>query len=80
MVRDDVTKEVKHFLNGGPMPNVLNGTIVVLIPKVQHLEKLKDMRSINLCNVVYKIASKVFLKLFCPILFHRTKVHLSSDV
>jgi hypothetical protein len=55
----DVTREVLHFLNGGGMPNNWNDTIVVLIPKTQNLEKLKDLRPISLCNVVYKIASKV---------------------
>lgn len=55
----DVTKEVEQFLNGGPMPVSWNDTMVVLIPKVQHPERLKDLRPISLCNVVYKIASKV---------------------
>lgn len=55
----DVTKEVKQFLNGGQMPASWNDTMVVLIPKVQHPERLKDLRPISLCNVVYKIALKV---------------------
>lgn len=58
-VGEDVTREVKHFLNGGPMPESWNDTVVVLIPKVQNPEKLTDLRPISLCNVVYKIASKV---------------------
>ena len=47
----DVTREVLHFLVGGPMPDSWNDMVVVLIPKVQNLERLKDRRPISLCNV-----------------------------
>jgi hypothetical protein len=56
---NDVVREVKALLNGGDMPKGWNETVVVLIPKVPSPEKLNDLRPINLCNVVYKIASKV---------------------
>lgn len=54
-------KEVRALLNGGDMPAGWNETVVVLIPKVSNPKKLKDLRPISLCNVVYKIASKVLL-------------------
>ena len=59
IVGGDVTREVKNFLHGGDMPAGWNETVVVLIPKVPNPERLKDLRPISLCNVVYKIASKV---------------------
>jgi hypothetical protein len=58
-VGDTVVKEVLHVLRGGSMPEGWNETIVVLIPKVQNPDRLKDLRPISLCNVVYKLISKV---------------------
>lgn len=59
IVGDDIVREIKTFLEGGDMPSGWNETIVVLISKVQCPEKLKDLRPISLCMVVYKIISKV---------------------
>jgi hypothetical protein len=54
-----VTEEVMSVLNGGPMPPSWNDTCVVLIPKVTDPENMKDLRPISLCNVVYKLVSKI---------------------
>ena len=37
----------------------LNHTNIVLIPKVKNSEKMSEYKLISLCNVVYKIISKV---------------------
>lgn len=41
------------------MPDRWNETTIVLIPKVQRLENIKDLRPISLCNVIYKVVSEV---------------------
>jgi exonuclease III len=59
VVGEKVTDEVLGVLNGGPMPTDWNDTCVVLIPKVNSPESMKDLRPISLCNVAYKLISKV---------------------
>jgi len=53
------------------MPKKWNETIIALIPKVQRLERVTDLRPISLCNVLYKIISKVlanWLKVLLPVI------------
>jgi hypothetical protein len=46
-------------LQGGSILAGWNDIIGVRIPKVQKQERLKDLRLISLCTVVYKLVSKV---------------------
>ena len=54
-----VTKSVLQILNSSSLPCVLNETYICLIPKVQCPQKVTEFRPISLCNVIYKIVSKV---------------------
>ncbi|XP_071679666.1 uncharacterized protein [Lolium perenne] len=56
---EEVTKVVLKILNGEDSPEIINNTFIVLIPKVARPEELGQFRPISLCNVIYKIASKV---------------------
>jgi hypothetical protein len=50
---------VLRILKGEEDPSVVNDTFIFLIPKVAEPEELGQFRPISLCNVLYKIASKV---------------------
>jgi hypothetical protein len=55
----DITAEVLQALNSGTIPAGWNDTTVVLIPKPDDPELITQFRPISLCNVLYKIISKV---------------------
>ena len=59
IVGDNVVFAVLDFLNNGNLlPKVIH-TSIVLIPKVKIPQKMFEFRPISLCNVIYKIISKV---------------------
>ena len=76
IVGTDVTHVVLDFLNNGNMLTDINYTHIVLIPKIKSLEKMSNYRPISLCNVIYKIISKVLankLKVVLPQLISPTQ-------
>lgn len=54
-----VQEEVLAVLNGDDMHEGWNMRTIVLIPKVKTPDLLKDLRPISLCDVLYKVISKV---------------------
>jgi hypothetical protein len=59
LIGERVKLKVLKVLNGGEMPPGWNDIIIVLIPKTDKPERLKDLRPISLCIVLYKLISKV---------------------
>lgn len=59
VIGNSVANAVLNFLNGGLMPEGVNQTTIVLIPKIKNPQELKNFRPISLCNVIYKLCSKV---------------------
>ena len=58
-VKDEVLGFFKEFHNQSRFVKSLNATFLVLIPKKQNVEDLKDLRPIGLVGGLYKILSKV---------------------
>jgi hypothetical protein len=58
----------KDWLQRGRFPPQRNKTNIVLIPKVENPTSIKDLRPISLCNVLYKIISKVLANRMKPLL------------
>jgi hypothetical protein len=66
---EEITQEVLHAMNTGMIPEGWNDTTVVLIPKVDNPELITQFWPISLCNVIYKIISKMLalrLKVILP--------------
>lgn len=59
LVGNDVVDVVRSFLESGHKIQQLNCTNVALIPKVKSPVNMTQLRPISLCNVLYKIGSKV---------------------
>jgi hypothetical protein len=55
----EITTEVLQALNNSNIPDGWNDTTVVLIPKVENPESVTQFIPISLCNVIYKIISKL---------------------
>jgi hypothetical protein len=56
---EEVTRVVLRILAGEESPKKINKTFIVMIPKITSLKEMGQFQPISLCNVIYKIASKV---------------------
>ena len=56
---DSLTTKVLEAVNTKVIPEGWNDTVIVLIPKVQTPELVTQYRPISLCNVLYKVISKM---------------------
>jgi len=67
-LKEDIIYAVKLFFEEGKLPEGVNDTAIVLIPKVQFPETLKEYHPISLCNVIYKVVSKCLVNRLRPLL------------
>ena len=59
IIGEDLIDEVLLAVNNRKIPEGWNNTTIVLIPKVRNPQNITKYRPISLCNVLYKICSKV---------------------
>lgn len=67
-----IGREVSNFcisyIANGPFPQQLNETLLVLIPKKTSPESMMDLHPIALCQVLYKIISRMLSNRLKPLL------------
>ena len=69
-------------INIGKIMTSLNHTFLTLIPKVKYVEKVFEFRPIALCNILYKLISKVLanrLKHILPLIISESRSVFQSD-
>jgi hypothetical protein len=59
---------VEDVCISGHLARSLNSTFLALIPKINNPQHFGDFRPISLCNLIYKVTSKVLLNQIKPIL------------
>ena len=69
-VGDDVVEAVLSCLNSGTILPGLNHTFISLIPKVKSPEYVTEFQPIALCNILYKLVSKVLANRLRKVLPH----------
>jgi len=68
LVVDDLLEVVEESRLFGMVNRSLNSTFIDLIPKVNGRTSFGDFRSITLCNLIYKIITKILAKQIRPIM------------
>ena len=68
IIGEDVSNIILNTLNSNAPLTDLNKTNIVLVPKTNRPSKMSEFRPISLCNVTYKIISKVLANRLKPIL------------
>jgi hypothetical protein len=68
MIREEVWALIEDSRKSGQVLPALNATFLTLIPKEECVTHPKQFRPIALCNVIYKILSKVITCCLKPML------------
>lgn len=59
IVKPEIIRATQSFFHSGIMLKAINHTLISLIPKIDNPTEVKHFRPISLCNVIYKIISKI---------------------
>lgn len=75
VVRDALFKLVREVFNDPEKVGELNKTLITLIPKMDHVVKMKDFRLISLCNV---LINHFLGGILCEVLWHFACIFLTE--
>ncbi|MCI13441.1 RNA-directed DNA polymerase (Reverse transcriptase), partial [Trifolium medium] len=67
-IGDDLWNFVKLAFENGMYDKQVSETLIVLLPKGDNQVTFKDFRPISLCNVIYKLISKIIVSRLRPFL------------
>ncbi|XP_048430549.1 uncharacterized protein LOC125472766 [Pyrus x bretschneideri] len=70
IIKDSVSVMVKEFFENCTILRLIDHTNIALIPKVENPEVVSNYRPISLCNVSYKIITKIIIKRLKPLIDH----------
>ncbi|CAN1782849.1 LINE-1 retrotransposable element ORF2 protein [Linum perenne] len=69
VVGGDVVHAWKSWLNAGLLSRDVQQTNIILLPKVSNSKNMKELLPISLCNVLYKLITKVLANRLRMIMF-----------
>ena len=67
-VKRDIFNTINVFFHSSFLLKTLNHTFITLIPKIHFPEEVSHYRPISLCNVIYKIISKLMVNRLKPLM------------
>ena len=66
IVKPDVISTIQVFFHSGSLGRSLNHTLITLIPKISFPQEVSHFKPISLCNVLYKVISKIMVNRLKP--------------
>ncbi|GKV18315.1 hypothetical protein SLEP1_g28713 [Rubroshorea leprosula] len=61
LLKDKLCLEIRDIFSSGVMPDSWSASLIALIPKNSNPESISQFRPIGLCNVPYKIVTKIIV-------------------
>ena len=68
LVKYDIFNYVQAFFHSGSLLKTLNQTFITLIPKNSCPDNVNHFRPISLCNVIFKVISKILVNRLIPLM------------